>query len=325
MVNEQQELLHNKLLTLPKSDFPSLQIQNQSKKRKFELGDISARADIANANDNATADVHPPLLLLSLPPSLKISDLSSSEFILPEEENDSGNGNDDDEHRSRCRLINESKGVTFDLIKVESSNAYVMFPPPSAKKQKLDTAKGGAETSRDDDKNNGDNKIMLQGRLLRENNTFFMECELPKSNLEQLVSKHLAENCIYPPSKGASIPELSAKFQYSQKEVKQVLTKVQAFQIPIETSCSANDSANNGDNDRHKRYGILSEEIERETWNNIISVLAEWDGGMDYAQKGVILDEMVKIVMSKDESMEKGLVRYCLDQCAIYTSDYQGC
>lgn len=263
---EQLKELNNKILTLPKSDFPSLQ-QN----------------DGSTTNNNDTSN--PPLLLLTLPSSLQINDLSSSDFFI----------SDDND----CRLVNESRGVTFDLVKVESSNAYVMFPP--TKRHKIT----GSNTSNDDSNT-------LQGRLLRENNTFFMECEKPKVDLEQLLSDYLTENCTYPPSKGISILELSEKFKFSQTEVRQVLDKIHAFQIPASQPL---DKANSDSDTRF--YGVLSEEVERDTWNVIISVLSEWEGGIDYSQKGVTLNDMIQVTLAKDNSLEKGVLQYCLDQCII--------
>lgn len=279
MVKHQNNLLEGKILTLPKSDFPSLQLGNSNKR--------------STAEDNDNDDiVDPPLLLFSLPPSLEMSDLASSEFFLSDD--------------SECRLVNESKGITLDLIKVESSNAYVMFHPTKQPKM--------TNTSNDEHNDNYSDQNKLRGRLLRENNTFFVECEQPKANLKQMITEHLTENCIYPPSTGISIRELSQKFKFSQKEVTSVLESIDAFQIPL------NDSNKDDSCDRY--FGVLSEEVERDTWNVIIAVLSEWDGSIDYAQAGVVLDDMVKVVMTKyDDSLVEGVVRHCLDQCTIDTSN----
>ena len=65
-------------------------------------------------------------------------------------------------------------------------------------------------------------------------------------------------------------------------------------------------------------YGALSEELERDTWDIILNVLSEWDGAIDYANKGVILDDMIEIVLKKSEiSLERGVVQYCLEKCIV--------
>lgn len=274
-MSTQYKELQNKILNLPKSDFPSY-CRLSCDERKGSGCDEEQDPKV----------IDPPLLLLSLPPALKTSDLSSSQFFLSD---DSG-----------CRLINESKGITYDLFKVESSNAYAMFPPVKRAKTK-DCRESNNETS-------------VQGRLLREKNTFFMECTVPKSNLEMLISTYLADKFTYPLSRGISISQLSQRFKHSQKEVKHVLDKIRAFPIPLDKMCDESKSI-------EKCYGILSEEIERDTWNVIVGVLAEWDGGIDYANKGVMLNEMVKIIMAKDIDMERDVVQYCLEQCTVHESD----
>lgn len=250
--------LHNHLLTLPKADFPS-------------LGHDSNKNNGENPSNNES------LLLLTLPSSLEIKDLSSSEFILSEDEG--------------CRLINESKGMTFDMLRVESSNSYVMFPP-QAKKAKL---------------KNDEDKSKIPGRLLRENNTFFMECKKQLiSRLEKMVYEHLNENFVYPPSKGITIAKLSEEFKYSQKEVEQILQKIHAFEI-------SNVS-------HEKKYGLLSEEVEKDVLDAIISVLSEWDEGMDYANTGVLMDKMIRIILTKEPKMEESIIRHCLVPCIVQDS-----
>ena len=296
-------MLHNKILSLPISDFPSLQSsvgkspplskerEGGHQKNNYNDDDIAAKA---------------PLLLLSLPKTLDLKDLSSSQFFVSE--------------NNECRLINESKGVTYDLIKVESSNAYVMFPPPTTSSTETNEHSSAQEppckrikTGNTNNENN-DAKSTIQGRLLREKNTFFMECEPPtKSNLYQLVHEYLTEHCIFPSSStctneevGKSISDLSEMFLFSQKEIHDVLERMCAFPIHVPNS-----------NQDDVKYGILSEEVERDTWNVILGVLAEWDGGEDYANKGVNVREMVKKVMESDDSMEEGIVSYCIKNCQI--------
>lgn len=291
------EQLHNKILILPKSDFPSLHRPNNEGK---DIGDSAYQQ--LNNSENQEFQAEPPLLLFKLPPSLQINDLSCSHFSLRDQDNDdvnSGGGGVSD-----CRLINESKGVTFDLMKVESSNAYVMFPPPS-KRAKTTTTMAHLSSPR----------RQAKGRLLREKNTFFLECAATKHNLERMIADYLRINCIYPQSRGISISQLSKKFRYSKKEVVEVLTKkIRAFPIPSE----------NENRFTEQCYGLLSEEIEKDTWNDIVSVLSEWDGAIDYAKKGVIIEEMVKVILAKENEIDEDVVRYCLMQCTISSENGTG-
>ena len=208
----------------------------------------------------------------------------------------------------KCRLVSEEKGITFDLVKVETSNAYVLVK---------DESNDEAANANASDEEKGGNK---EARLLREKNTFFLECLESKVNLESEIQLILREY-VYPTVKeGISVNELSSKLMHSKKQIQDTLDKTNAFKFQSAETNSEGCS-----------YGILSEETEREVWFVIQGVLAEWSGGADYAGKGVDLSQMVKEVLNRDDDedhsygtlLEESVVRHCLEKCSVEVID--GC
>ena len=186
------------------------------------------------------------------------------------------------------------------MVKVETSNSYVLVKDSKPSSDDSDDVDGGDNA---DANGVGDT---TEARLLRENNTFFLECTETKDNLE-LGVQSILNKYVYPAdTDGVSVQELAASLMYSKKQIHDALEKIKAFPIPsVDGRC---------------RYGTLSEEMEREIWFIIVSVLAEWAGGSDYAGKGVDLEEMVKEVLKRndggDDSLEEGVVRHCLEKCS---------
>lgn len=208
----------------------------------------------------------------------------------------------------KCRLVSEEKGITFDLVKVETSNAYVLVK---------DESNDEAANANASDEEKGGN---TEARLLREKNTFFLECLESKVNLESEIQLILREY-VYPTVKeGISVNELSSKLMHSKKQIQDTLDKTNAFKFQSAETNSEGCS-----------YGILSEETEREVWFVIQGVLAEWSGGADYAGKGVDLSQMVKEVLNRDDDedhsygtlLEESVVRHCLEKCSVEVID--GC
>uniref|UniRef100_A0A7S3V637 Sister chromatid cohesion protein DCC1 n=1 Tax=Chaetoceros debilis TaxID=122233 RepID=A0A7S3V637_9STRA len=268
-MSKRKHPLENKTLKVSKTDFPSL-----------------------SRTTNGNTDKSSQLLLVQLPPTLSLDELTkSSRFIIQEGED-----------KDKCRLISEgSEGKTFDLVRVETSNSYIMV-------------KHGTDIRKDDDVNDNDdsqNKKKANARLLRESNTFFLECIENKDNLEIEVERILKKH-VYPDDrKGITLNEIEKILMHSTSEIKNVLKKMMAFPIP----CTGTDAGTDTDTER---YGVVSEEVERETWFIIVSVLSEWDGAIDYAGKGVHLEAMVQEVMKRKEDnddLEDCVVRFCLRLC----------
>jgi hypothetical protein len=288
--------LADKVLKIPKTDFPSL---NQN-----------SRSNNANEASTITKPQHPPLLLFQLPSSLTLQDLTESQFIA---QNDS----------NQCRLISENKGVTFDLVRVETSNSYVLVKDDTnANKHNLNADKN----LNGNGNKHSDGERSIEARLLREKNTFFLECVRSKVNLQSEL-KSILEDYVYPIVKeGVSVQALSSQLMHSKKEIQDALNQMKAFKFQYASSESTKLEA-------ECTYGILSEETEREQWFVIQGVLSEWSGGADYAGKGVDLSQMVKEVLSGNdngndhldqsdgERLEESVVRYCLEKCCMEVVD----
>lgn len=276
------------ILKIPKSDFPSLG-QSQS---TTSTGHTSTDSSIVSSSPAPAS----PLLLLQLPPGFTVNDLAKSHFAF-----------DQNDEMNKCRLISEEKGVTLDLVKVSTSNSYVLVP---GSKQE-GTGDGSKETRTNptvQNKNDSNGPFAcVEARLLRETDTFFLECTESKIDLVTEIDKILQE-FVYP-TPGISIDEISQRLMCSKKEVKIALDKMQAFQV----FC--------GDGGSQPTYGLLSEEVEIQVWYVIRSVLSEWDGGRDYAGQGVLLQDMIEEIMRRndgsEDDLEEGVVRNCLNKCIV--------
>jgi hypothetical protein len=220
----------------------------------------------------------------------------------------------------QCRLISEDKGITFDLVKVSTSNSYVLVPDEKGQQegnmqgQNEIHGEGNHEEQEENEKEekgkdstmNHHGLSVVGARLLRETDTFFIECIERKINLQPMIEKILKE-FIYP-TKGISIDDICERLMCSKKEIKIVLDQMKAFQIFSGTV--------------EPNYGIVSEEMEREVWLVIRSVLSEWEGGSDYAGRGVVLQDIIREIMRQrnddcESDLDEDVVRYCLNKCSL--------
>jgi hypothetical protein len=233
-MSKRKHILTEDTLKIPRTDFPSISSKPPS-----------------------------PLLLFQLPPQLTLDDLSSDDTnIFIQDDNN-------------CRLISEKdNGYTFDLVKVETSNSYVLVP-----------------------------ENQNEARLLREKNTFFLECCPVQLNIDKDV-RAVLHGHVYPDDKnGMTISDLSYKLSCSKKQIQDSINRINALPMPNNVGA----------------YGLLSEELEQNLWFLITSVLAEWEGGKDYAVKGINAEEMVEQVLmrsSHEDGFEKSIVHYCIRSCS---------
>jgi hypothetical protein len=289
MSKRKHPLSEKAILKIPKSDFPSL-TQTQSP-------NIGPTESNILSDSSSSPAVPPPLLLLQLPTNLTVRDLANSHFAF------------DPHDEMKCwRLISVDKGITYDLVKVSTSNSYVLVPPDEKNQDANNNSNEASPMVSHDTKSTMQNKNPLacvQARLLRETDTFFIECTESKTDLDAEIDKILQE-FVYP-TKGISIDQISERLMCSKKQVTIVLDKLKAFQVSSGKS--------------QPTYGLLSEEMEREVWFVIRSVLSEWDGGSDYAGKGVLLQDMVEEILRRNDGsegdLEEGVVRCCLDKCIL--------
>jgi len=267
-MSKRKHHLVDKALKIPKTDFPSLGMPASS--------------------SSFSSPSAPPLLLLQLPSNLTTKDLIRSHFILQHDSD-------------KCRLVSEDKGITFDLVKVETSNSYVLIKDE------------GDDGLRNDAGNNASENVQSvktqdkEARLVREKNTFFLECIQMNTDLQSQIEQIL-KSYLYP-TMGISLDDICQRLMHSKKEVHGALVEMKAFNIH-----SSPDSSSS-------MYGMLSEEMEREVWYVIRRVLSEWDGGDDYAGKGVVKEEMIKQVMQcndgSEDDIDEGVLRHCLEKCTL--------
>lgn len=282
MSKRKHDYFIGKALKIPKSDFPSL-----------------------SKGSNSNALSHPPLLLLQLPSSLSMKDLSQSQFITKKE-------------TGLCRLVSDEK--TFDLVKVETSNSYVLLNDTPSRNGEADSntnTNTNKSTNTNTNSSVKEKDVFAEARLLRENNTFFLECIESKVNLESEISAILKDYMYPMEKKGICLDELSSKLMHSKIQIQNTLDKMKVFKFQEDSSSELSYS-----------YGVLSEETEREVWFVIQGVLSEWEGGADYAGKGVILADIVKEIIDRtddgvDDLLEESVIRYCLQKCCVELID--GC
>ena len=264
-MSKRKHHLVNKTLKIPKSDFPSL------------------------GKSASTSSPPPPLLLVQLPTNLTTKDLIRSHFILQHDSD-------------KCRLVSQEKGLTFDLVKVETSNSYVLI--------KDDGDTNDASSSSSSENVPSDTKQEdKEARLVREKNTFFLECIQIKAGLQSKIEMILKTKSYVYPTKGISVDGICQQVMHSKKEVQAALNDMKAFNIFSSTDPSG------------AMYGTLSEEMEREVWYVIRRVLSEWDGGNDYAGKGVLKEDMITQIMDRNDGCEddinEGVLRHCLEKCTL--------
>jgi len=345
--NTQMRKLHDKhnikpsLLSIPTSDFPS--IKNSSKMGVTQQPHTTLVPPIVSNDEDQK------LLLLQLPASLKVEDIlfksnngqqqaniivnksfSPSDSHQKPMPNNSSITNEN--NGNECNLILEEKGMTFGLIRAETSNSYILVPPSNVDDAAIPPAK---KTKRLPTTTSGETKeelMPMKARLLSENSTFFLEC-VPHYNDMKWRRRRMAaickllSQCVYSPQEdndswegdrnnknrdGFTITELSIQLSCSRKEIQTLLQSVdRVFPFP---QLSSKDE---------QRYGSLSEEVEQNSLMNIVHTLTEWEGGFDYFKKGIIWEDMVMEVLKRgeDEISEciEAVVRYCL--CKLRLDD----
>jgi len=198
--------------------------------------------------------------------------------------------------------VSQEKGLTFDLVKVETSNSYVLIKDDGDTNDasSSNSSENVPSDTRQEDK---------EARLVREKNTFFLECIQIKAGLQSKIEMILKTKSYVYPTKGISVDGICQQVMHSKKEVQAALNDMKAFNIFSSTDPSA------------AMYGTLSEEMEREVWYVIRRVLSEWDGGNDYAGKGVLKEDMITQIMDRNDGCEddinEGVLRHCLEKCTL--------
>lgn len=221
---------------------------------------------IPSENDN--------LVLFQLPESIDLSDLPASRLVAATS-------------TQQACWINETKGVSYAVSRVETSNAYIMVRPTNSEQltKKLKRSMN-----------------MLQVQLLQRGGSgaSFLELKEHSLNLDSLyglLQQHVLDpfdiSCDW---KGLSIEEMATVLQVSQKQVMNGLITLQALRLM-------------------NRYGVLSEEGLAETQTCIIATLTEVDRFHELAN--IQIEECIREVLTRTEKEEHykhlpDVIRYTL-------------
>jgi hypothetical protein len=281
------------------------------------------RSDFQSSSTReCSSNKYPPLLLLQLPSNTSSvqSFLDSKPQIWIQEEDDAVYNDVEEEDETSgipqdvvpCKLIQQRLGQTFPLTRVETSNAYVLVPPssgtPQTKRQKAYKDKEDKDLS---------NYVPVNGRLLRPTNTFFLECTVPSPEtlvLRLQTLKRWFQERRYPIHKrGYSMEDLQSGFTCSIQEVESMLSSLGAFCFP-------------GNDTEVATWGELDEEVELQIMSSIVATLSEWEGANEYGTKGLNLNDFVRQVLDRKDTLDYGdlinqpmskeIVQYCLYKCA---------
>jgi hypothetical protein len=213
------------------------------------------------------------LVLFQLPPSIHLSDLPSSRLIATTP-------------TQQACWINEAKGVSYAVSRVETSNAYVMIKPTGERPNK--------KMKR--------SMNMLQVQLLQRGGSGASFLELKEHTLDLNAMHSMLKQHVFDPFdvkcdwKGLSVEELSIRLQVSEKEAIAGLTKVGGLMLS-------------------NRYGHLSEEGLAEAQDSIVATLTEVERFHELVN--IDVEDCIRQVMSRTEEHYEhlhGVIRHTLQK-----------
>ena len=222
-----------------------------------------SRHDLSNAkNDKDDEDT---LVLMQMPSSLNASDLKEAHIVASSSQ--------------QVCLVVEDKACTYAMSRVETSNAYIMVPPPLPSFEERPRKK--AKT----------NLVSVPVRLLQPGGSgaFFLELKTKTLMLADLQNE-LRDHVFDPFNAdkqwtGRTLASLAVDLQASQQEVVHGLQRMQALGIM--------------GSDGTMSYGLLSEEALQEAKASIVATLTECDDFQDYAGTGIWEDDCLQQVMNR--------------------------
>ncbi|GAX09400.1 hypothetical protein FisN_6Lh227 [Fistulifera solaris] len=237
--------------------------------------------------------------MMQLPVGWKAEDLANSRFISKPQQ--------------QVALVSEVKEMSFWVSNVQSSNCFVLIPPPldepdefAAKKAKLSSSLSSSDQS----------LRTIPTRLLKPGGSgaTFLELRVKVLKVADLQSALVNAHAILdreeentPPM---TIDALARELQHSRMEIRRGLSAMERAFVTTETEC----------------VWLLSEEIQMIVQQAIVSTLAEAEDCQDYAGRGVHVERCVKAIverMSPEErfDQDRDVVHYCLRRLADRTSD----
>lgn len=211
------------------------------------------------------------LVLMQLPSSLTVNDIQGARMIASKNQ--------------QASLVVERKGVSFDISRVETSNAYICVSPnqqerPAAKRTKSNDSK---------------KLVSVHARLLQPGGSGASFLELkPKCLSISHLQEKLSE-CVFDPYNadkhwtGKTLATLAESLQVSQKQVMTGLQRMQAL-------CLHENGV--------ALYGLLSQEALQEATSYIIATLTECEEFAHYA-RGISKKECIHQVMTRVPTEER--------------------
>jgi hypothetical protein len=213
------------------------------------------------------------LVLMQLPCSLNVNDIQGARMIAT--------------HNQQATLVVERKGMSFDISRVETSNAYICVSPnqqqerPAAKRTKSNDSK---------------TLVSVHARLLQPGGSGASFLELkPKCLSISHLQEKLSE-CVFDPYHnvdkqwtGKTLATLAECLQVSQKQVMTGLQRMQAL-------CLHENGV--------ALYGLLSQEALQEATSYIIATLTECEEFAHYT-RGISKKECIHQVMTRVPTEER--------------------
>lgn len=229
-----------------------------------------SRQDLSDTKSNNVNN--DTLVLMQMPACVSANDVKGARIVATPSQ--------------QACLVLQDKAQTYSMSRVETSNAYIMAPPPTPtttdqrprKKTKRDTT-----------------LVSVPVRLLQPGGSGASFIELKRKNLQLAdLQEQLKEHVLYPfdESKrwtGRTLSSLAVDLQCSEREVLNGLKRIQALGITTESN----------DGTKNTTYGILSEEALQECKISIVATLMECDEFQDYAGTGISKATCVEQVMSR--------------------------
>jgi Sister chromatid cohesion protein Dcc1 len=275
------------------------------------------RAELIGPSDASSA---PSSLLLQLPLHWTVGD-----FINHQSSTDLSNTyfvSNRNEPSQQVACVVESKGTSFTVHRVETSNVLVLVPPPSSTNGKTEMNAINDTHNNDDTTDPSPAKITqhIPAHLLKAGGSgaFFLELRpkrLRRSTLrEALPTFDPSHTNRSTPLIGRTICDLAGTLQLSQSEVQRGLSQILAFHLPRTDPM---------------QYALLTDSILQDCYHAVLDGLILFGvPSEDYAGVGIeeaasFVDFVIQQVFSEEERFPDldCVVHHCLHSLQATTSE----
>mmetsp|Transcript_5058 Transcript_5058/g.7312 ORF Transcript_5058/g.7312 Transcript_5058/m.7312 type:complete len:524 (+) Transcript_5058:106-1677(+) len=348
------------LLSVPICDFPSLTKNNNNNN-----DNTSATENERNTNDLILCELPSTLSIKDIMKNSKFIIKDDNDDDDDYDDDDDGKKNS---RSIECRLIVEDKATSHDLVRAETSNTYILAPPNATQiqmstnddkrlsfdtnvssisldtqnmrtNQQLNSAYHDKESPSTKKRKTSlsssltfeeDTSVHVPSRLLRETNTFILECSPPLSQKEiqseimRILSNHSNSHARKSlPSFGWTLNGLATKIMCSTREIQMALEGMDHV------------FSYNTVGHQTLYYALLKEELGNHARMHIVHTLTEWDGAKNYGErsKGIDFEDMIREVLNTAYGddipcMEgqqpwayRDIIRHCLNEWKLKEKD----